>query len=113
MTAQLGVRVVADLRRALVADAGHRGLDRGDALRDELDDDPAAVGRVGDAADVAGLLEAVDDPGDGAGRQAHELGQPAGRGRAAVDEHLEGLDIGLATGRSGWRRSGRRASPGG
>ncbi len=92
---QLGLRVVTDLRRALVADTGHRGLDRGDALRDELDDDAPAIGGVGDATDVAGLLQAVDDAGDRAGRQPHEIGQPAGGGRPAIDEDLERLDIGL------------------
>ena len=92
---QLGLRVAADLVRALVADAGHGRLDCGHPLRDELDDHAPAVGRVGDPADVAGLLEPVDDAGDGAGRQAHELGQAAGGGGAGVDEHLERLDVGL------------------
>ena len=75
--------------RAMVAStAGH-------AVGHELDDDAPPVGRVGDPADVAGLLQAVDDAGDRAGRQAHEVGQPAGGRRAAVEEHLERLDVGL------------------
>ena len=92
---QLGLRVSADLRRALVADARHGCLDTSHALRHELDDDAPAVGRIGDAAHIAGLLEAVDHAGDRAGRQAREVGQHAGGRRAAVEEHLERLDIGL------------------
>ena len=72
-----------------------RRLDGGHLLGDDLDDDPPPVGRVGDAPHIARLLEAVDDAGDGAGRQAHQLGQPAGGRRAGVEEDLERLDVGL------------------
>ena len=75
--------------RAMVAStAGH-------ALRHELDDDAPAIGGIGDPAHIAGLLQAIDDAGDRAGRQAREVGQHAGGRRAAVEEHLERLDVGL------------------
>ena len=51
--------------------------------------------RVGDPSDVAGLFEAIDDARDGAGGEAHQLGEPPGGRRAAVQQHLEGLDVGL------------------
>ena len=92
---ELALAEVADLDRALLADAGHRGLDIRDLLGNDLDDDSPPIGRIGDPADVAGLLEPVDDAGDRAGRQAHQVGQLAGRRGPAVDEQLERLDVGL------------------
>jgi hypothetical protein len=65
------------------------------ALRYELDDDAAPVGGIGDAPDVAGLLEPVDHAGDRTGGQAREVGQPPGGRRARIDEDLEGLDVRL------------------
>ena len=95
MTASSASRVLADLDGALVADPVERRLDRGDPVGDELDDDPPAVGGVGDTPDIAGLLEPVDDARDGARGEAHELGQATGGGGAGVDEDFEGLDVGL------------------
>ena len=92
---ELGRGVLADLRRALVADAGHRCGDSRDAVGHELDDDAPPIGGVGDTAHVAGLLQAIDDAGDRAGGQARQVGQLARGRRAAVDEHLERLDVGL------------------
>ena len=75
-------------------------LDGGHPLGDDFDDDPSAVGRVGDASDVARLLEPVDEPGDRARGQAHDLGELAGRGRPGVDQELEGVDVGLGEAQS-------------
>ena len=49
----------------------------------------------GIAPDVAGLLEPVDDARDGARREAHQLGQPARRRGAAVEQDGEGFDVRL------------------
>ncbi len=95
MTASSASEYAPDLGRALLAEVGHRRLHLGHLLRDQLDDDPPAIGRVGDAPDVARLLEAVDDAGDRAGRQAHQLRQPAGRRGAGVEQDLERLDVRL------------------
>ena len=92
---QLIVRVPPHLRGALLAESGHRRLDRGHLFRDELDDDPPAIRGVGDSPDVTGLLESIDHPRDGTGCEAHQLGQPAGRRGAGVEQHLEGLDVRL------------------
>jgi len=70
-----------------------RRLDRDHLLRDELDDHAPAVGRVGDAPDVASLLEAVDDARHRAGRQAHQLRQATGRRGAAIEQHRQRLDV--------------------
>ena len=64
-------------------------------LGDDFDDHPSAIGRVGDAPDVAGLLEAVDDPGDGTRREPGDLRQLPGGRRPHVEELLERLDVGL------------------
>jgi hypothetical protein len=61
--------VAADLLGALVGEPVERRLDGGDPLGDDLDDHPPAVGGVGDSADVARLLEPVDDARDRAGRE--------------------------------------------
>ena len=95
ITRKLGVAVVADLVGARLADPVERRLHAGNLVGHDLDDDPPAVGRVGDAPDVAGLLEPVDDPGDRAGRQAHELRERPAVVDARVDEDLERLDVGL------------------
>ena len=59
------------------------------------DDDPAAVGRVALARDVAGPLEPVDDRGDGAARgQAGALGELARRGRALAHQQADRLHVG-------------------
>ena len=84
-----------DLLRSGLTDPAERRLDRGDLLGDDLDDDPAPVGRVGDPADVAGLLEPVDDAGDGAARQPGQLGEPAGGCGSELHQRLERLDVGL------------------
>ncbi len=50
---------------------------------------------IGLTPDVAGLFESVDDPGHGAGGQAHQVRQAtSGRG-TAVQEDLQRFDIGL------------------
>ena len=89
-------RVAADLllRRAL--ERLEQRLDGRHPLGHDLDDDAPAVGRVGRAPDVAGLLEPVDDAGDGARGQAHQLGQLAGGRGAGVDQQLERVDVRLA-----------------
>ena len=92
---KLGLAVVADLVGARFADPAERRLDAGHLLGHDLDDHPTPVGRVGDAPDVARLLEPIDDPGHRAGRQAHDIRQRAGGRRARVDEDLERLDVGL------------------
>src|SRR5205823_14862540 len=53
------------------------------ALGGELDQDPAAIVRVGEAADQAGVLEAVEPVRHRAARELHQPREPAGR--AAVD----------------------------
>ena len=87
--------VLADLGLGGALERAHQGLEARRALRDDLDDDPPAIGGVGGSPHVARLLEAVDHPGDGARGHAHELGELAGRGRAAVEEELEGVDVRL------------------
>jgi hypothetical protein len=47
--------------------------DVGDALGNDLDDDAAAVGEVGFAADVGGPFEPVDQAGDGPGLNSTSL----------------------------------------
>ncbi len=89
-------RVLRELGLGGVVGGGEESLQRGQLLGDHLDDDPTSIGRVGDTADIARLLESIDEPRDGPGREAHELGQPSGRGRAGVDEQLERTDIRVA-----------------
>ena len=56
-------RVAVDLGGGGPFERIEQRLDGGDPLGDDFDDDPPAVGRVGDASDVARLLEPVDDAG--------------------------------------------------
>src|SRR5206468_12294524 len=77
------------------ADPAERRLDRGHLLWNDLDDHPPAVSWIGDTPDVAALLEAVDDAGDGAAREPGQLRQPARRRVAHVHQGLERLDVGL------------------
>ena len=88
--------VAADLllRRAL--ERREQRLDGRHPLGHDLDDDPPAIGRIGRAPDVAGLLEPIDDPGDRARGQAHQVGQLARRRGAGVDQQLERVDVRLA-----------------
>ena len=92
---KLRLAVVADLVGARVADPAERRLDAGHVLGHDLDDHAPPIGRVGDAPDVARLFEPIDDPGHGAGREAHQVRERAGSRRARVDEDLERLDVGL------------------
>jgi hypothetical protein len=92
---ELGIRVLRHLLGTLALDPVERDPDVGDLLRDDLDDHAAAVGGVGDTPHIAGLLEAIDDARDRAGREPGDLRQLAGGRRAHVDELLERLDVGL------------------
>ena len=97
------VRVDARERRVVERAEGERrrridGVERllhgRRAVRGGLDDHPPPVGGVGEAADEARLLEAVDQPGRGARRERRELADAADGHRALGREQPEHLDIG-------------------
>ena len=58
-----------------------------------LDKDAAAIGRVGNPANVPGLLEAVDHPRRRARREAGQLGQPPDCQPAFLDQDVQALDV--------------------
>ena len=74
---QLGVAVAGDVAAHAFAHGGVLLCQFGQPLGIGGDDGAAAIGRVRRAGDVSGLLEPVEQLGDGSGGQAQLLGQLA------------------------------------
>jgi hypothetical protein len=91
---QLGIAVAGgELLGAADQGAEDLGGARG-GQRGGLHEHAAAVGGIGAAVRIAGLLQAVDDGGDPAGRQAQGIGQGCGGQRSEAADEVKGSMVG-------------------